>query len=134
MVTKIIIILCNLMWIFSCVSTSTYYISPSEMTEYKTGREVTLGLIDGTEVTLMGKAKTGQNNDFTGEYYYLPTGLRLASRPDGVPEFLFMKYTTEQDASAGGVQGALMHFLMQWGLTAEQEAELETKLKARLEE
>ncbi len=53
MVTKIIIILCNLMWIFSCVSTSTYYISPSEMTEYKTGREVTLGLIDGTEVTLL---------------------------------------------------------------------------------
>ena len=95
---------------------------------------IAITLDDGTEVTLMGKAKTGQNNDFTGEYYYLPTGLRLASRPDGVPEFLFMKYTTEQDASAGGVQGALMHFLMQWGLTAAQEAELETKLKARLEE
>ena len=73
---------------------------------------VSITLNDGTEVTLLGKAKTGKNNDFTGDYYYLPTGLRLSSRPDGVPEFLFMKYTTEKDAAAGGVQGALMHFLM----------------------
>lgn len=90
-------------------------------------------LDDGTEVTLIGKAKT-TSNVFTGEYYYLPTGLRLSARPDGVPEFLFMKYTTEEDASAGGVQGALLHFLMQWGLTAQQEAELQTKVKAKLEE
>ncbi len=89
---------------------------------------VSITLDDGTEVTLLGRAKTGQNNNFTGEYYYLPVGLRLSSRPDGVPEFLFMKYTTEKDASAGGVQGAIMHFLMQWGLTAQQEIELESKL------
>jgi hypothetical protein len=95
---------------------------------------VSITLDDGTEVTLLGKAKTGNNNDFTGDYYYLPVGLRLSKRPDGVPEFLFMKYTTEADAAAGGVQGALMHFLMQWGLTAKQEAELESKLKVKLEE
>lgn len=89
-------------------------------------------LDDGTEVTLLGKAKT-TTNVFTGEYYYLPTGLRLSNRPDGVPEFLFMKYTTEEEASAGGVQGALLHFLMQWGLTAKQEAELLTKVKEKLE-
>ena len=90
-------------------------------------------LSDGTEVTLLGKAKT-TSNVFTGEYYYLPTGLRLSSRPDGVPEFLFMKYTTEEGASAGGVQGALLHFLMQWGLTTQQETELLAKVKAKLEE
>ena len=94
---------------------------------------ISLTLDDGTEVTLLGKANTGTNNSFTGEYYYLPTSLRLSKRPDGVPEFLFMKYTTEQDASAGGVQGALMHFLMQWGLTQAQETELLEKLKEKLE-
>lgn len=95
---------------------------------------VSITLEDGTEVTLLGKAKTGTNNNFTGNYYYLPTGLRLSKRPDGVPEFLFMKYTTEENASAGGVQGALMHFLMQWGLTEAQEIELETKLIAKLDD
>ncbi len=95
---------------------------------------VTVTLDDGTSVTLLGKARTGRNNNFTGEYYYLPVGLRLAKRPDGTPEFLFIKYTTEKDAAAGGVQGALMHFLMQWGLTKQQVAEAETKLKAKLEE
>ena len=94
---------------------------------------VTVTLDDGTKVTLLGKARTGRNNNFTGEYYYLPVGLRLAKGPDGTPEFLFIKYTTEKDASAGGVQGALMHFLMQWGLTAKQVAETESKLKAKLD-
>ena len=59
------------------------------------------------------------------EYYYLPVNLRLAKRPDGVPEFLFLNYTTDQKADAGGVQGAIMHFLMEWGLTPEQLAKLQ---------
>ena len=95
---------------------------------------VTVTLDDGTKVTLLGKAKTGRNNNFTGEYYYLPVGLRLSKSANGTPDFLFIKYTTEKDESAGGVQGAILHFLMQWGLTGQQVAEAETKLKAKLEE
>jgi hypothetical protein len=66
------------------------------------------------------------------EYYYLPpaNGLRLSTRPNGVPEFLFVKYTTEEREDAGGTQGGLFHFLMEWGLNADQLAELEQKLKA----
>ncbi len=87
---------------------------------------VTLG--DNTPVTLLGVAGATPGAK-THQFYYLPVNLRLARRPDGVPEFLFLKFTTEQRADAGGVNGGLMHFLMEWGLTAEQEAEVRDRLK-----
>jgi hypothetical protein len=65
------------------------------------------------------------------KYYYLPTNLRLSRRPDGTPEFLFLKYTTENRVEQGGAQGGLLHFLMEWGLTASQESDLRAKLKQR---
>ncbi|MBK9492472.1 MAG: hypothetical protein IPO07_29535 [Haliscomenobacter sp.] len=78
--------------------------------------KVDLVLSDGTNLVLYGAE--GKPN----EYYYLPVNLRLSQRPDGVPEFLFMKYTTEQRPMRG-VQGAIMHFLMEWGLTPTQLAD-----------
>ncbi len=90
-------------------------------------------LADGTNVILYGEAAS-LSPAFTNKYYYLPTNLRLSKREDGTPEFLFLKYTTEERADQGGVQGALMHFLMEWGLTVEQETELQQKLKAKLEQ
>ena len=65
----------------------------------------------------------------TSQYYYLPTNLHLSRRADGVPEFLFLKFTTEARAENGGINGGLMHFLMEWGLTLDQENELKQKLK-----
>lgn len=94
---------------------------------------VTLGLDDGTQVVLYGAART-LDSTFTGEYYYLPAGLRLSAKPDKTPEFLFMKYTSEENVDAGGVQGALMHFLMEWGLTPAQEKEAQQKLAAKLQD
>ena len=113
----------------------TLLLQPSESRSQALDSEnrVSVSLDDGTEITLLGKASTGTSNRFTGEYYYLPTNLKLSKRTDGVPEFLFTKFTTEQDASAGGVQGALMHFLMEWGLTAAQESELQTKLEEKID-
>lgn len=63
-------------------------------------------------------------------YYYLPPGnsLRLSAREDGNPEFLFVKYTTDETVEQGGVQGGLLHFLMEWRLTTEQEDELRNKV------
>ncbi len=87
-------------------------------------------LDDGTQVIMYGKAKS-LGNDFTSEYMYLPTNLRLSSRPDGTKEFLFLKYTTED---AAGPQGALMHFLMEWGLTPEQEKQAQVKLRQKVEQ
>lgn len=90
--------------------------------------KVGITLSDGTQVIAYGRAHTASSRSygkFSNEYYYLPTNLRLSEKDDGTPEFIFVKYTTEEAATAGGVQGALMHFLMEWGLTPAQEEELQ---------
>jgi hypothetical protein len=97
----------------------------AQVVDYQNKVEIVLN--DGTHVILFGKARA-LNNAFTGEYYYLPVGLRLSRRTDGTPEFLFLKYTTEQRAEAGGEQGGLIHFLMEWGLTPAQLQEAQGKL------
>lgn len=94
---------------------------------------LTLTLDGGSSVTLIGEA-TASAGQKSRNYYYLPAAshLRLARRPDGTPEFLFLKFTTEARAENGGISGALMHFLMEWGLTPAQEAEVQTKLSAKV--
>jgi hypothetical protein len=66
-------------------------------------------------------------------YHYLPPGnsLHLSKRPNGVPEFLFVRYTTDEKAEAGGTQGGLFHFLMEWGLTKPQEEELRSLVRTK---
>ena len=66
----------------------------------------------------------------TNKWYYLPPSdaIHLGQREDGTPEFLFVKFTTEQRVEQGGAQGALLHCLFEWGLSAEQEKELATLL------
>lgn len=99
--------------------------------------KVGITLSDGTQVVAYGRANTASSssyNKFSNEYYYLPTNLRLSKKDDGTPEFIFVKYTTEETAAAGGVQGALMHFLMEWGLTPAQEKELQQKIGEKLGE
>ncbi|MEM9687518.1 MAG: hypothetical protein AAF934_11440, partial [Bacteroidota bacterium] len=85
-------------------------------------------LDDGTQVIMYGKAVT-RSNLFAEQYYYLPTNLRLSSRPDGTKEFLFLKFTSEE---RGQPQGAIMHFLMEWGLTPQQEREAQIKLRQKV--
>ena len=87
-------------------------------------------LKDNTHVTLFGQA-TSTPGIKSANYYYLPTNLHLSQRPDGTPEFLFLKFTTEKRAEQGGVNGGLMHFLMEWGLTPEQEKEVEAEIKTK---
>ncbi len=87
-------------------------------------------LSDGTTVVLYARAGSSAGRP-TNDYYYLPTNLRLAQRPDGVPEFLFLKFTTEERADQGGIQGALLHFLMTWGLSPDQAEEVGAKLKEK---
>lgn len=87
-------------------------------------------LQDGTKIKLYAEAGASPGVR-THRFYYLPVGLRVAARPDGTPEFLFLKFTTEQASGPGAVSGALMHFLMEWGLTPAQEQELAGTLKQK---
>jgi hypothetical protein len=86
---------------------------------------LSITLDDGTEVNLVRQVGTER----APKYYYLPTNLRLSQKTDGTPQFLFLKYTTEATEAQGGVQGGLIHFLMEWGLTAKQEKDLDAKVK-----
>jgi hypothetical protein len=98
--------------------------------------KIGITLSDGVQVVAYGRANTASSSSygkFSNEFYYLPTNLRLSRKEDGVtPEFIFVKYTTDESASLGGTQGALMHFLMEWGLTPAQEADLQNKIKEKL--
>lgn len=89
---------------------------------------VSVKLSDGTMVTLYAKAKSfgGATND----YYYLPFNLHVPNRAsDNTPEFLFIEYASDKDESKGGLKGALMHFMVSWGPTDTQLAELESVLR-----
>lgn len=108
----------------------------AQLLEY--GSNVDIKLSDGTSVNCIRQMsdemitldKDGKPNPLKpmNNYYYLPTNLRLGSRPDGIPEFLFTKFTTE---SRTGVSGAIMHFLMEWGLTQAQQVEVDELLKKK---
>lgn len=83
-------------------------------------RRISVKLDDGTDVVLYGEAGRGREIG----YYYLPPRLTVAISDDGRPEFLFMKFITGRNTDGSGISGALLHFLVKWGLTTEQEAEL----------
>ncbi len=101
----------------------------AQLLDYNNKVEVILN--DGLQMIMYGRASS-LNTAFSEEYFYLPLNLKLGVKPDGTPEFLFVKYTTEEKADQGGTQGAIMHFLMEWGLSASQLAEANAKLKAKL--
>ena len=108
----------TLLWCVSFIQINT-----SQVLSFEDFVEVALG--DGTNIILYKALNSDKN-----EYFYLPpsSSIRLSTREDGVPEFLFAKYTTEERADAGGVQGAITHFLVEWGLSEDQLSELNTKL------
>ncbi len=86
--------------------------------------KLSITLSDGTQVILYGAAASLSDRK-SKNYYYLPVSLRLGVKPDKTPEFLFMKYITEEKEADGGIGGALLHMLMEWGLTPTQQKEVE---------
>ncbi len=83
-------------------------------------QRISVKLDDGTDVVLYAEAGSSS----TKKYFYLPPRLTIAVSDDDRPEFLFMKFITDATLENGGVSGAILHFLVKWGLTTEQEAEL----------
>ena len=92
--------------------------------QYESMMEVVLD--DNMNVTLF---RTADSNDWR----YLPPSraIHLGSKEDGTPEFLYTKFTTEERAEQGGIQGALLHCLLEWGLTEDQLKELNEKVDDR---
>jgi hypothetical protein len=86
----------------------------------------TVELKDGTTVVVL---ESLNSTPAKPQYYYLPTNLHIAPGPDGTPQFLFMKFTTEKSEAQGGISGALLHFLMEFGLTQPQQDEVTAKLR-----
>lgn len=86
--------------------------------------KLSLTLSDGTQVVLYGEAAKLSDRK-SKNYFYLPVSLRLGEKRDKTPEFLFLKYITEESEEQGGIGGALLHMLMEWGLTPKQQAEVE---------
>ena len=90
--------------------------------------KLTITLQDGTQVILYGKAISLSDRK-SKEYYYLPTEPRLSKKKDGTPQFMFLKYMTDETEQQGGISGALLHMLMEWGLTPKQQTEVSQILK-----
>jgi hypothetical protein len=95
--------------------------------------KLTITLKDKTVVNLYGQAAS-LSDAKTNNYYYLPCNLRLSKKKDGTPEFLFLKFTSDDKNATGVAQGGLLHLLMEFGLTQEQEKELQGLLKAKNKE
>jgi hypothetical protein len=110
----------------ACYSMVLVMPPPAQAVRLDDDNKVDIVLKDGLTVVLYGEAT--DSGAKSNKYYYLPTNLHLSQRPDGTPEFLFLKFTTE---ASGGVSGALMHFLMQWDLSPAQMQELKSKLSAQ---
>ncbi len=93
--------------------------------------KINVELSDGTNVTLYG-ASVSLSDEKSKDYYYLPANFKLATKEDGTPQFLFLKYTSE-NTDEENIGGAILHMLMEYGLDKKQEKELQGILKSRHE-
>jgi hypothetical protein len=123
------------LWSLLCTATITMlYSSKLHSQNLDFNSLTTIALNDGTTVTLYAQTEgSGPSAKGGKNYYYVPTQAMLSKNPTTQsPEFLFLKYVTEEREDQGGVSGALMHFLMQLGYTKEQVNELQAKLDAKI--
>lgn len=77
-------------------------------------------LADGLEIRV--HKKWGLNSD-TNQYYYIPVNLKFSTTKNMEPEFSFLTYKNGEIT-----EGAIMHFLMSWGLTKNQLNEAQDSL------
>ncbi len=93
------------------------------------GHHVDLKLKDGITVRCF-PAATKNPEKTSKNYYYLPTNPHVARDPDGTPKFSMLRFVTDKTKEAGGVEGGILHFLVEYGLSPQQEKEA-AKLLAR---
>ncbi|MCD6389100.1 MAG: hypothetical protein J7L69_06790, partial [Desulfobulbaceae bacterium] len=86
------------------------------------GRHVDVKLKDGITVRCF-PAATKNPEKISKNYYYLPTNPHVARDPDGTPKFSMLRFVTDKTKEAGGVEGGILHFLVEYGLSPQQEKE-----------
>ncbi len=89
--------------------------------------KLNIGTKDPIEVELIAKSNPESHRL---EYYYLPVNLRLSFNQQLQPELLFMAWSTEGPNSES--QG-ILHWILTWGLTAEQEEEVQHLLITKID-
>lgn len=63
-------------------------------------------------------------------YAWLPSHLRIARQEGGEPQFSFL---TWEEKPGDPIQGAILHFLVEWGLTDSQAVEVQALLRAQVD-
>lgn len=80
---------------------------------------VTISLSTGVNVTLFAAG------DCRNCFYYVPAALRLSRKADRTPEISLVTWNDDLDQVTGGI----LHFLVRWGLEAEEELELLARIR-----
>lgn len=83
-------------------------------------------LSDSIKVTLYRAVTADRVNNAC---YYLPVNFRITEKA-GKPEFSFLSYDSDQD---GRNDGAIMHLLLTWGMTDDQQTEAERLLREKFD-
>ncbi|MFP3869527.1 MAG: hypothetical protein ACLFVT_01425, partial [Syntrophobacteria bacterium] len=97
------------------------------------GRHIDLKLKDGLTVRCFPEA-TRSPQITSKKYYYLPANPHVARDPDGTPKFSMIRFVTDKTKEAGGAEGAIIHFLVEYGLSKAQQQELAKALKKRVKD
>ncbi|MBN1377632.1 MAG: hypothetical protein JXA04_00190 [Gammaproteobacteria bacterium] len=92
------------------------------------GRHQDITLADGTVVRCY-PAATEKPEMISKNWYYLPTSPHISKHPDGTPQFTMVRFVTDKSKKEGGVDGAILHFMAEYGLSDAQKMEAEKKLQ-----
>lgn len=88
------------------------------------GRHIDMKLKDGTTVRCFAAA-TSDPEVKSKNYYYLPANPRVSVDSEGTPKFSMIRFVTDKTMEAGGAEGAIIHFLVEYGLTQQQQKEVQ---------
>lgn len=95
------------------------------------GRHVDVKLKDGTTVRCFPAAVKDPAKR-SSSYYYLPANPHVSRHPDGTPKFSLIRFVTDKTKEQGGAEGAVLHFLAEYGLSRSQQKETEKLLKKKI--
>ncbi len=95
------------------------------------GQHVDIKLKDGTNVRCFSAA-TDDVEKISKNYYYLPANPRISKHKDGTPKFSMIRFVTNKTKEAGGAEGAIIHFSVEYGLTKKQKQETARELKKEI--